>query len=228
MHSADLCPHWDKTSGCWPPLSTSRAIGSIPLGWFWCVPGSLCTGPPEHLEGPAGEQRPPVEPAFTHRSKLGYSSSFHAAHEKQGKDWWPGHWTVASKKQRDRCSVDKYKGKKECCSHVTFCGSPTSQKHCLQPCLLDAKCHWAKPLPDFECTYMVTKKHMDVTLLLLPGRAFFKWTKKQKPVPSPGGSNPGLPHCRWILYQLSHKGSPTRNSDSEVCESWLGTTNWKE
>ena len=22
------------------------------------------------------------------------------------------------------------------------------------------------------------------------------------------GSNPGLPHCRWILYQLSHKDSP--------------------
>ena len=22
------------------------------------------------------------------------------------------------------------------------------------------------------------------------------------------GSNPVLPHCRWILYQLSHKGSP--------------------
>ena len=22
------------------------------------------------------------------------------------------------------------------------------------------------------------------------------------------GLNPGLPHCRWILYQLSHKGSP--------------------
>ena len=22
------------------------------------------------------------------------------------------------------------------------------------------------------------------------------------------GSNPGLPHCRWILYQLSHKGYP--------------------
>ena len=21
-------------------------------------------------------------------------------------------------------------------------------------------------------------------------------------------SDPGLPHCRWILYQLSHKGSP--------------------
>ena len=22
------------------------------------------------------------------------------------------------------------------------------------------------------------------------------------------GTNPGLPHCRWILYQLNHKGSP--------------------
>ena len=22
------------------------------------------------------------------------------------------------------------------------------------------------------------------------------------------GSNPGLPHCRWILYQLSYEGSP--------------------
>ena len=27
------------------------------------------------------------------------------------------------------------------------------------------------------------------------------------------GSNPGLPHCRWILYQLSHK---------EVQEYWSG------
>jgi len=22
------------------------------------------------------------------------------------------------------------------------------------------------------------------------------------------GSNPSLPHCRWILYQLSHRGNP--------------------
>ena len=22
------------------------------------------------------------------------------------------------------------------------------------------------------------------------------------------GSNPGLPHCRWILYQMSYKGNP--------------------
>ena len=22
------------------------------------------------------------------------------------------------------------------------------------------------------------------------------------------GSNPGLPHCKWVLYQLSHKGTP--------------------
>ena len=25
------------------------------------------------------------------------------------------------------------------------------------------------------------------------------------------GFNPGLPHCRWILYQLSHQGSPKRS-----------------
>ena len=25
------------------------------------------------------------------------------------------------------------------------------------------------------------------------------------------GSNPGLPHCGWIVYQLSHQGSPTTN-----------------
>ena len=24
------------------------------------------------------------------------------------------------------------------------------------------------------------------------------------------GLNPGLPHCRWILYQLSHQGSPRK------------------
>ena len=27
-------------------------------------------------------------------------------------------------------------------------------------------------------------------------------------------SNPGLPHCRRIIYQLSHKGSPCLNNDN--------------
>ena len=37
------------------------------------------------------------------------------------------------------------------------------------------------------------------------------------------GSNPGLPHCkRWILYQLSHKGSPDGKVKwSEVAQSCL-------
>ena len=26
------------------------------------------------------------------------------------------------------------------------------------------------------------------------------------------GSNPGLPHCRWIIYHLSHQGSPRKNT----------------
>ena len=28
------------------------------------------------------------------------------------------------------------------------------------------------------------------------------------------GSNPGLLHCRWILYQLSHKGSPCSSKET--------------
>ena len=37
------------------------------------------------------------------------------------------------------------------------------------------------------------------------------------------GSNPGLPHCRWILNQLSYQGSPLRQ---ELCVSvtWLCPT----
>ena len=42
------------------------------------------------------------------------------------------------------------------------------------------------------------------------------------------GSNPGLPHCRWILYQLSHKGSP-RILEPVACRFSRGssrTRNW--
>ena len=31
------------------------------------------------------------------------------------------------------------------------------------------------------------------------------------------GSNSGLPHCRQILYQLSHKGSPTKMKFGQNC-----------
>ena len=30
------------------------------------------------------------------------------------------------------------------------------------------------------------------------------------------GSNPGFPHCRQILYQLSHQGSPNNNNDKQI------------
>ena len=33
------------------------------------------------------------------------------------------------------------------------------------------------------------------------------------------GSNPGLPHCRWILYQLSHKGSPLLRIMEDFCSA---------
>ena len=33
------------------------------------------------------------------------------------------------------------------------------------------------------------------------------------------GSNPGLPHCRWFLYQMGHKGSPKILSHSVMSDS---------
>ena len=30
------------------------------------------------------------------------------------------------------------------------------------------------------------------------------------------GLNPGLQHCRWILYQLSHKGRPGKREGRET------------
>ena len=55
-------------------------------------------------------------------------------------------------------------------------------------------------------------------------------------------SNPGLPHCRWILYHLSHKGSPRilewvaypfssgysqpRNRTGVSCNAGRFFTNW--
>ena len=39
------------------------------------------------------------------------------------------------------------------------------------------------------------------------------------------GLKPGVPHCRWILYQLSHQGSPLREQGTvlkvtECFTSW--------
>ena len=31
------------------------------------------------------------------------------------------------------------------------------------------------------------------------------------------GSNPGLPYCRWLLYQLNHQGSPRENIKYTSC-----------
>ena len=44
------------------------------------------------------------------------------------------------------------------------------------------------------------------------------------------GSNPGLPHCRQILYHLSHQGRPEKQMDSSYWRKghnrieWLGWT----
>ena len=45
------------------------------------------------------------------------------------------------------------------------------------------------------------------------------------PFPSQGifptqGSNPGFLHCRWILYHLSHQGSPSLVGRSSLPHWW--------
>ena len=39
------------------------------------------------------------------------------------------------------------------------------------------------------------------------------------------GSNPALPHCRWILYQLSHKGSPLSHQGYPNFKNWNNNPN---
>ena len=93
-------------------------------------------------------------------------------------------------------------------------------------------CKWSKHLDTFYKIYkslicFINEKKVKVTqlCLTLPPRGLYS------PWNSPGqntgvgslsllqgifptqGSNPGLPHCRLILYQLSHKGSPEYRSE---------------
>ena len=38
-------------------------------------------------------------------------------------------------------------------------------------------------------------------------------------VPFSRGSNAGLLHCRWILYQLNHQRSPENGTDEHISKS---------
>ena len=46
------------------------------------------------------------------------------------------------------------------------------------------------------------------------------------------GSNPSLPHCKRILYQLSHKGSPNGKKNhlptQETQETWFPSLGWED
>ena len=39
--------------------------------------------------------------------------------------------------------------------------------------------------------------------------------------------NPGLPYCRWLLYQLSYQGSPWRENFSIHVVTFLQRAKWK-
>ena len=41
------------------------------------------------------------------------------------------------------------------------------------------------------------------------------------------GLNPGLPHCRWIVYRLSHQGSPPKLALDPKTVNQFIMTSWK-
>ena len=93
---------------------------------------------------------------------------------------------------------------------------------------------------------------LNYLLLLMPGKWKWKWKSLfhfgalYSPWNSPGqnigvgslsllqgifptqGSNPGLPHCGWIPYQLNHKGSPRILSNLSLLQRIFPTqeSNW--
>ena len=72
-----------------------------------------------------------------------------------------------------------------------------------------------------------------VLCLVCAGRFFIMWATREAQrilewvaMPPPGdlpnqGSNPGLPHCRWILYHLNHQGSPIWYTWSSIQVLWI-------
>ena len=103
-------------------------------------------------------------------------------------------------------------------------------------------CHTYSVLPllfhDFIVFFMSSKSCGILQARILEWVAF-PFSRGIFPTP---GSNPGLPHCRQILYQLSHKGSPRIlewvsypfSSGSSQPRNWTGVsciaggffTNW--
>ena len=78
-------------------------------------------------------------------------------------------------------------------------------------------CWWTSWL--LPCLESKSESHSIMSDSLQPHGLYGPWNSpgQNTGVPSPSllqgifppqGSNPGLPQCRWILYQLSHYGSP--------------------
>ena len=58
---------------------------------------------------------------------------------------------------------------------------------------------------------------MDYTVPGILQTRILEWVAWSPGIFPTQGSNLGLPHCRWILYQLSYKG---RGNDSKEVEKW--------
>ena len=110
-------------------------------------------------------------------------------------------------------------------SYVSFLLSPTPHTHTYKhACTLVSVSEWKS----LSCVWLF------VTLWTIQSMEFSRpqyWSGKL--FPSPGDlPNPGIeprsPHCRRILYQLSHKGSTHTRSIYFLWMKLTQTLNWKE
>ena len=121
--------------------------------------------------------------------------------EQLGDDWCENAWkSIPGKWGRGRGGLVRVAGSNRCLSSVCF---PPASRAAPQP----------RILPFYEV------KVAQLCLTLWPHGLYSPWNSSGQNTGVGSLSllqgifptqeyNPGLPHCRWILIQLSHKGSP--------------------
>ena len=85
---------------------------------------------------------------------------------------------------------------------------------CLPECLVDQSCLTL-------CDPLDLARQAPLSMGIHQAR-ILEWVAvpSSRDLPNPG-SNPGLPRCRWIIYHLSHQGSPFGHWKEELKERGL-------
>ena len=84
---------------------------------------------------------------------------------------------------------------------------PWRRKWQLSPVFLPGKSHRQKSLVDYSPR---SPKRVEYDLAAKQQQALLQGIFPTQ------GSNPGLPHCRWILYHLSQQGSPKKQQQQPM------------